>query len=883
MIKPPKLPTQLLERFCPPQLLESIEGDLNEQFYIDVRKHGPSKAKREYVLNVVRFFRPEILLRNRFTVKQVNTIMVGNYFKVAVRNIQKRKLYSFINAFGLSIGIAFCMLIWLFIQDELSFDQFHANKTDIYRIESIMYPYWVPGDKPMVREAWLQLGLLPVIKEECPEVVAGTRYSNGNVVVTSNDKIFKEKIHYVDPDFLTMFSFPLVEGNAKSALSDKFNLVITPDVAEKYFGNEDPIGKTMQLDIRGNKSFVITGVIEAPPANSSLDFQILLRQENRYNYDVQMARWGNFNTPCFVQLRSDADTAVFRRNLAAVSDKHLASMLADWRKDISVPAGINLFEFAFTGLIDIHLMNSIEWHKVSDKQYSYIFGGIALLILLIASINYISLALTTSAGRRTEVGIRKVVGAIRRQLLYQFTIESVVLALIALVVGFTLVALFLPKFNSLTGKQILLSNANLFQFGLFGLALAVVVGLIAGSYPSIFLARFKPALVLKGGFTTRLQAGFTQPLVVLQFSMSAFLIVSSVVMYRQMKFINTKDLGYNQHAVVVVPLQSSQARDNKTNYARFRTAIENFPEISDVGATSIAFNDGYNQHGYKIDGVNKSAHIFSVDVNYIPTLDIQLVSGRNFDPAIITDSTAVIVNEALVKDLGWTSVDDDTYLNWKEDTTSRGARVIGVVKDHNFRSLESPVEPMILCMDFRYAGSIENALIRVSSSDMPSVVSKIETTWRHLFPDKPFVYTFLDENVAKQYSKYENRMSVMGLSTLFAILISCLGLFGLAGINAVNRTKEIGIRKVMGADLPGIFILMNKQYVFLSLIAFALAIPFSWYVMNQWLSGFEFRVQIGWELFAVSILAGLAVALATVSYHAIRVSLINPAETLKYE
>jgi putative ABC transport system permease protein len=886
MIAPPSILIRALARFCPPQLLESIEGDLVEQFYLDVETHGVAVAKRKFAWNVLRFFRLEILLRNRVTIKLINAIMVGSYFKVAVRNIQKRKLYSFINAFGLSIGIAFCMLIWLFIQDELSFDQFHANKDQIYRIDARSYNYWdknLPEKDRWTMQAWQQMGLLSAIKDECPEVVAGTRFNRSAAIMTYGDKVFNQDYYYVEPDFFKMFSFRLLRGDASSVLKDKSNLVITPEIAQKYFGNEDPIGKTVQLDVEGSKSFTVTGVIEAPPENSSLEFHILMRVENKPGFEKQLTRWGNFNTPCFVQLRADADTSAFRQKLAAVRDKYMGPTLERWRKADDIPAEITIIEYSATPLTAIHLMKEVGWNKVSDIQYSYILGGIAALILLIAGINYIALALTTSAARRTEVGVRKVVGAIRKQLMYQFGLESVVLSMISLIVGFGLVALFLPSFNDFTGKGISLAKSNLWQFGLIGFALALVVGVIAGSYPSIFLARFKPAAVLKGGFTTRLSAGFTKPLVVLQFAMSAFLIVSSVIMYRQMKFIGTKDLGYDKDAIVVVPMQAGWSAKADVAYTQLRNELVQWPEVSDVAGTSISFNDGYNRWGYRINEVNYNAYVYAVDQNYIPTLGMTLLSGRNFDPTIATDSNAVIVNEALMKDMGWKELKEDMYLNWLEDSTSRGAKVIGVVKNYNFRSLEAPVEPLLLSMYVKQAGHMDNALIKVATPDMPSVISKLGDTWRKLFPDKPFQYSFLDEAVAKQYSTYEKRMSIMGVSTGFAILISCLGLFGLAGINAVNRTKEVGIRKVMGANVRSIFVLLNRQYIWLSLLAFAIAMPFSWYIMDKWLAGFEFRISMGWELFAVSAVAGLAVAMITVSYHAIRVSHINPADTLKYE
>jgi putative ABC transport system permease protein len=353
-------------------------------------------------------------------------------------------------------------------------------------------------------------------------------------------------------------------------------------------------------------------------------------------------------------------------------------------------------------------------------------------------------------------------------------------------------------------------------------------------------------------------------------------------MYRQMKFIATKDLGYNQHAVVSVPHQTGWTNQAEQVFLAFRSELEKIPSVESVAGTSQPFADGFNVYGFKVNDVNHSAHLYAVDPAFIPTMGMTLTYGRNFDVNKPTDSTAIVVNESLVKDLAFTDL-SDAYVNWTQDTTSRGFKVIGVVKDFHFGSLEDPIKPMFFTLNRKEGGHLMASYIRIAGNDVPGTVQQIESTWKRLFPDKPFEYKFVDEMIAEQYKRYESRMNLVGVSTIFAILISCLGLFGLAGINAVNRTKEIGIRKVMGADLRSIFILLNRQYVWLSLIAFALAMPFSWYVMDMWLNGFEFRIPMGWQLFAVSMVAGLVVAVLTVSYHAIRASLVNPAETLKYE
>lgn len=889
---PPEFALRFLSWFCPDHLHEAIEGDLVEQFEADLKTDGDPdavvrRARRRFVRNTLRFFRPSILIRNTFHRRLITTIMIRNYVTVAVRNIRKQKLYSFINSFGLSIGIAFCMLIYLYIEDERSFDQFHANKEQIFRMEEKSFDTWQHDAKnPYQRSAWLQTGLAKVLKSDLAEVEYATRFSpDSRGIFRYQDKVFTEKLSYTDADFFKMFSFRLLVGNPDKLFQNKSDAVITPEIARKYFGDEDPIGKTVTIDDEGEKSFTITGIIESPAANSSIDFQILLPQENRPYYDRNVDNWGNFNTPTFVQLRSNVSMDAFRGNLEKLVDKYMGDRLEKWRKrsTVPIPDDVKMFELEYTRLTDMHLKKEIGWHKVSDAQYSLILGGIAILILVIACINYISLALTTSASRRTEVGIRKVVGAQKNQLVYQFGMESVLLALISMVIGWGLVVLFLPAFNEFTGKGISLLKGDWLSMIGVTLGITLLVGLIAGSYPAMFLSGFRPVQVLKGRFTSRLQAGFAKPLVVLQFALSSFLIISSVIMYRQMQYVTTKDLGYSQDQIVVIPTQKGWNAESDRTVEQFRSRLAQEPDIVSVAGTSSSFNEGWSRYGYRIKGEQKSAYVYAVDPQYIPTLGIEMVLGRNFDPAIASDSSGVIVNESLVRDMKWEDPLNE-YLNWQEDSLGLGSKVIGVTKDYNFRSLESAVEPMFLSMSKEHVGHLISMLVKIAPDNIPATMEKISSVWKELYPDRPYDYSFLDDNVAKQYQSYQRWMSIMGLSTGFAVLISCLGLFGLSGINAVNRTKEIGIRKVMGAELVNIFVLLNRQFVWLSLIAFVIAAPLSWYVItNLFLKDFYTKITIGWELFAVSVVAGLLLALVTVSYHAVKVALSNPAETLKYE
>ncbi|MEO7988065.1 MAG: ABC transporter permease [Chryseolinea sp.] len=886
-IQPPNYALRFLHWFCPPGLYEGIEGDLLEQFEEDVNEVGEKKARTRFAFHTINFFRPSIVLRNRFSVKLISTIMIGNYLKVASRNIQKRKFYSFINAFGLSIGIAFCVLIYLYIQDERSFDQFHANKDRIFRMDGVTFDTWQSkSDDPYQRSAWLQMGLKQALTDEIPEVEFATRFTgNEKGIFKFEDKIFTERVSYVDGDFFKMFSFKLLKGNAEKLFQNKTDVVLTPAIAEKYFGDEDPIGKSVSINNDVEQMYTVAGIIEAPPANSSFAFQILLPQENRPYYKQQIDKWGNFNTPAFAQLRPNSDLTKFKTSLDKLVEKYTGELNKDWRKESinPIPKDAKFFEIQFTRLTDMHLKNEISWDKVSDPQYSMILGGVAVLILIIACINYISLALTTSASRRTEVGIRKVVGALKNQLVYQFSFESVIIALASMIIGLFLVILFLQPFNLFTDKGIQLTWGNSLPVIGVSLAITIVVGLLAGSYPALFLSKFKPALVLKGGFTSKLQSGFTKPLVILQFALSAFLIISSVIMYKQMRFVATKDLGYNQHQVLVVPTQKAWNEESNKTVEQFRERLSQEKDVISVGGTSISFNQGWSRNGYKINDEQKSAYVYAVDPFYIPTLNVQMALGRNFDTSILSDSNAVIVNEALVKDMKWADP-LNSYLNWTGDTVGLGYRVVGVVKDYHFLSLEATIEPMLLSINKESAGYLTNMQIKISPDNIPATIERIQKAWKELYPDRPFDYAFLDQDVARQYESYERWMSIMGLATGFAILISCLGLFGLAGINAVNRTKEIGIRKVMGADLRTIFVLLNKQFIWLAIVAFCIASPLSWWFITDWyLKDFKFKVPVGWELFAISMGSGLLLAMATVSYHAIKAAMINPAETLKYE
>lgn len=881
--EPPKIALRFLEWFCPPALYEGIAGDLLEAYEADVQHRGKSSANRRLIFNVLKFFRPGIILRNRFSIELVNTIMVGNYLKVASRNIVKRKLYSFINAFGLSIAIAFCTLIYLFVQDEASFDQFHEHKADIYQLLTTNFDpdKFKKGEKDFYSSnPYMPARLGEVLLDEYADVRYMTRFNNSNQgVMRYGDKNFTQQFASVDSGFFHMFSFRILAGDRVKPLRKISDAVLTPKVAKKYFGDEDPIGKTFTLDFDGIViSMTVTALVEEPPANSSLTYDMLVMMDALPWFQRSRNNWRNSSFPTFVQLTPGTQPQQLKAHLDTIMNTYHADHKKSWREWLNPPEGVEPRVYNYQNLSDIHLAKGVYWDRTSDPMYSWILSGIAVLILAIACINYISLALTTSTSRRVEVGVRKVVGAQKKQIAWQFTIESLLLALSSMIIGLGLVVLFLPYFNEFTSKGIELTYTSMITITGVSCIIATLVGLLAGSYPAVFLSGFLPALVLKGRFTSRLQAGFTKPLVVFQFFLSATMIICSIIMYRQMHYITTKDLGFDKEQIITVSTQTGWNSKANQTVAAVRNALKGDPAIVAVSGVTASFNKGWSRYGYKIKGENKDAFVYGVDTDYIPLLNIQLKAGRNFDDRA-SDSLGVIVNEALVKDMKWTDPLHE-YLNWQEDSVGLGSPVLGVMKDYHFMSLEHAVDPMFISLK---NGMLTNILIKFTPDNIPEKIARVKNAWLELYPGRPFEYSFIDEDVASQYDKHTRWSKIMGLSTVFAIVIACLGLFGLSGIHAVNRTKEIGIRKVMGAKLSSIFVLLNRQYVIYAGLAFTLAIPLSWYAMNQWLSSFTFAITIGWEIFAVSLLSGLMIALFTVSYHAIKAALINPAETLKHE
>jgi len=818
--------------------------------------------------------------------------LLKNYLKIAFRNLRKQKLFGLINITGLALGISCCLLIYLFVQHEWSYDEFHEKADRIYRVENVDYStveasqtrssmFDTRAPEGVNKFAFLPLPMGPYLKDRYPEIREIVRYDEGTALLRNGNKVFEEPVHFVEPSFFDVFSFRLLRGNPEKVLEDEQSVVLTPHIAEKYFDDENPVGKQLQIKVRDEeRAFTVTGIAEVPPQNSSIRYSVLLPIYNKAFYDFNIERWNSFNTSLFLELVPGSNPHLLQQKLNEFYADRYKDSIERARLENNLPDDAKVAELQITPITDVHLDASVPWTGVSNPLYTYILSGIAVLILLIACVNYITLALARSSRRAREVGIRKAAGANRGQVAVQFFGETQVVAFIAMIAGIGLAELFLPVFNDLSGTSFAINYLQNYGFIAVLLGITVLTGLFAGGYPAFLLAGFNPVDVLKSNLNVSLRPRFTRFLSVFQYSLSVFLIISSVIMYRQLDYISSKDLGYNEDQVMVIPTHTGWNEEGTTLMHRFRNEVSGLPGVADVSGMAPPFTTGSNQYGFKIRDEYKNVYIYYVDEHFVPTMGMELIAGRNFSeerPADITGS--VIVNEALVESMGWDQP-VGRQLPWKGEENP--STVIGVVKDFHFQSLEAPIRPMLLHMDPGHGG-VNGILVKIRPGEIAETLPKLEEAWKEIAAFTPFDYWFMDDAVALQYASHKRWMKIMGYSTLFALLIACMGLFGLAGITTVNKTKEIGIRKVLGAGIKQILMLLNKDIIKLVGLSLLMAMPVSWYVMSRWLSDFAYRVEMEISLFLIAGISVLGIALLTVSYHSMKAACLDPAESLRNE
>ena len=812
--------------------------------------------------------------------------MIKHYFKIALRNLGRQKILSFINISGLSIGLACFSLFLLYSVNEFSFDRFHKNADNIYRVyrwTEAMNGEQAGGD------VYMPSPLGPAMKADLPDVKEYVRLSEGwgESFIKVDGMVRRMNVSYADPSFFSVFTFPLKYGTTQVALKELQNIVITRQKAKDLFGNDNVVGRTIEIKIDDNfVPFTVSAVAENIPANSSIQFQLL----GNFNYMETTSgakrgvnNWHRSAYQTYIQLNEGSGLvndvqklAAFRHKYYPDEEKELKESGFKWEGNKPpVRYGLQVLKAGHT---DTKIFGgSIE--QINPKTI-WILMSIAAGVLLIACINFTTLAIGRSARRAKEVGVRKVIGGERKQLTLQFLSEAILLSILSAILGLLLAKFLLPYFNQLSGRQLAFSF-SLYPEMIWMLAgLTLLVGLLAGSYPALILSGFRPIEVLKSKIKVNGSNLFTKSLVTIQFALSIGLIICTMIILQQTKYMSSKYPGFNKENIVVIDASDTKSKEI---YPLFRQALSSRADIASIASAELGLGEGtgWSRSGFEYNGAHKDVFEYFIDPDYIPLMGMQLLRGRNFDPKIAADTvTSVIVNEAMVNDFGWT-LDNAVGQQLKGYMETKTPVVTGVVKNFNYRPFKEKVMPQMFHQFADYAPY--KFFVRIKPGNPAPAISAMNKAWSSIVADLPFKYSFLDESLDNFYKTERKWSSIIGWAGGISVFLACLGLFGLAALAAVNRTKEIGIRKVLGASLPTIVKLLSKDFLKLVIFALIIAAPLAWYFMNKWLQDFAYRISIGWWIFIAAGLLAIVIAFITIGFQAVKAGIANPVKSLRTE
>ncbi|MEQ8713771.1 MAG: ABC transporter permease [Cyclobacteriaceae bacterium] len=797
--------------------------------------------------------------------------MIKNFLKIAIRNVSRHALYSTLNILGLTIGITASMLLLLYVNDELSYDQFHTNAENLYRVNTL-----ATIQDTNVNAATTMAPLGPALYNDYPEVVDFCRFLDvgEELVIKDENRFYEEGFYFADSSFFSMFDFKLLKGDPKTALVKPESIVLSESIAKKYFGDEDPVGQEIKTGAE-EWTRTVTGVMADVSSKSHIKPQALVAYSTLPNERANY--WGNISDFLYIELSPGTSAAQFSKNFPDVFDKYVRELFSQFNAQA---------DFSLINIADIHLKSTSEGDPEpgGSMAYIYTFSAVAFFLLLIASINYMNLSTAQATKRAKEVGIRKVMGSHRRQLRWQFLVESTVVTLFSSVTSLILVFFLISGFNAIAGKSI----SQLFYLDasimLAFLGVTCFVGIFSGSYPAFYLSRFRPVEVLKGRLATGGNAALRKALVVGQFAVSLVMIISTIVVYEQLNFLNTKDLGFNKDMVVRIPLNGSAAMEK---YEVLRTTLLQNPNIESVGSGwHTPGTNNLNVQAITVetaDGemIEKVFQTIFIDQHYLPTLEIPIVDGRNFLESVGRDtSDVVIVNQKMVEHMGW---DDPIGKKFSviidQDLNRRDVKVAGVIKDFHARALRENIEPLVVHMN------LTNGLmvVRIKPNNVKETLAQIEQQWQEIVPDRPLEYSFLQQDFEAQYTEDERKGQLFATFSGLSVFIACMGLFGLASFNSAAKRKEIGIRKVIGADLGDIIYLVSFDFVKLVAVSMIIAFPIAYYFMDKWLQEFSYSVEISVITFVISALITTVITLVTVGYHSVTAALSNPSFSLKEE
>ena len=809
--------------------------------------------------------------------------MIQNYLKIALRNLLRNKVYSFINIAGLAIAFSSTLLLFLTAHFELSYDDFHKNKDHIFKI----YKHINEADK-LSLQATVQTPLRPALMNDFPTAIKySTRFMESNTQVFEGNNNFTYDLNYVDADFFKIFSFKILKGNPKTALNNLGSVVIKEDIAKAIFGKKDPIGRTLKLNFEGiTQSFIVSAVVENSPENSSIENEISIRFENNPNYQQDKNSWNSNNNSVYIQLSDNTDYQAFEKRLQPFTKKYYDQTLQQLKQDgAKADNRGELMSLRLLPLKENHFDKKVGSNGI-DPSYPYILLIISALILLIACINFINLTIARSLSRAKEVGMRKVLGAFQNQIVRQFWGEAFIICLVALFLGGLLAFAFIPEYNAMFRSKLSLQNLGNSTIIISLILGFLVVTLLAGGYPAWLVARVNTIEVLKGKMKKNSRSGgIRNTLIVVQFSISVLLITCTLIVWNQTNYLRNKPLGFNQSEVVSIPVGNEVGGNKMLDLMRSKLA--NQPRILSLSGSDNNLGRGKDGSGFKsvssfeMKGKTYATNGLNVDFDYLKTIELKLIAGRDFSRSFASDSTtSCVINETMAKQLG---LKNPIGINLPMGD-SLGRTVIGVVKDYHFESLRNKIESMTLFFNRGYRGfGINYIFVKIASDSPVETMALLSKTYKEIAPSSEFKGSFLDENTNNLYKKEERISKIFVSAAGLAILLSCLGLFAIALITITQRTKEIGIRKVLGASVSQIVGLLSKDFLILVFISILIASPIAYYFMQKWLQDFAFRIEISWWIFALAGAVALLIALLTVSYQAIRAALANPVKSLRTE
>lgn len=853
--RPPRIARRLLKYIFPDRGEYTSLGDFEEVYNQIAEGEGVIKARTWYWAELLRSLPGFIKNKIYWSLN-----MFKSYLKIALRNIIKHKGYSFINIIGLAIGMACCILVYMWIQDDLGYDRFHKHSKDLYRVVNDLKlgPF-----AAHVQGTAYPLG--PAMKKEIPGIIDFTRFLSAKKMVVSygEKKFYENNFFFTDPSVFKMFTFPFIKGDPDTALSSPSSVVITEDIAFKYFGKEDPIGKTLQM--KNQHDYIVTGVIKNIPKNTYFRFDFLGSIERGVSLGTR-THWEGWFYETYVLLQPN------------ISFKKVNKKLESWIKTKTDSREASYF---LQPLTEVHFYGLNGDGAVSSL---YLFSILAVLILMIACINYMNLSTARSAGRAKEIGIKKVVGANKKNIVKQFLVESLLFAFFGLVISIFLVEAFLPVFNDLSGKALNIDAALVKSILLGLIGITLVTGFLAGCYPALFLSSYKPAKILKGSLSTGSKSPkLRKILIVCQFTLSIVLIIGTIVVYNQLDYISNRKMGFKKEHLVFMQLRGKDALWKKYNVIKKEFLQD--PGVKNVTAsTCLPFGEVANEFG-SLDwkGRNPEDNILmyhmAVDYSFLETFNIEMDKGRFFSGKIESDKSGFILNEAAVKVTGL-----DSPIGEKFRLLERTGQIIGVIKDFHFSSLRTEIKPLVLMtMPYSYWMYSNYIFVRIDARNIHGTLESLEKKWNKLVPGYPFVFNFSDAAIDNLYRSEQRLGKILRYFTFIALLISCLGLFGLVSFMAENRTREIGIRKVLGAPIIGIFVLFSKEFTKWVVLANIIAWPIAYYIMNKWLQNFAYHTTIRIDTFVISGLLAFLIAFLTISYQSIKAARANPVDALKYE